>query len=445
MLLTGHNYSLSCDSCYLVVSDSMIWLKGSDLASARSLVRSLCAVSVFVSAVMVGGIGRATTLDGYLINVGDELELDILDDNEPPQRFTVGLDGEVQLPYIGGLQVSSIAVGDARDLIHRTYVKNEIFVDPLIELSVASFRPISVLGDVKNPGNFDYQPFMTTEQAVGLAGGPAISANNEEARVLERRNLKGTLNSLEYDLALSAAQYARAQALLKGEDSLNWSNLPPDLRPGVNRELFDEHKASEDQVITLETRNAITQHELLTQAVSEAESQIAILRQREVVQQRIVDVSQTELERMIDLAARGLIPKFDVRDFELKTSQAESSLLDQRERQSEALVQLATLKGRLSQFASDLEQKRLNESQRIWNEIKKLISNRNSIEDRLGLLDQWMNAASGLESEMLLEFQVRRREDNGVRKLLLRPGDELSPGDLLVIVVKPPETLGELQ
>ncbi|WP_170464909.1 polysaccharide biosynthesis/export family protein [Ruegeria arenilitoris] len=423
----------------------MSWLKGSDLASARILVFSICAVSTFVCAAMVSSIGWATTPDGYLISVGDELELDILDDNEPPQRFTVGRDGEVQLPYIGGLQVSSIAVGDARDLIHRTYVQREIFVDPSIELSIASFRPISVLGDVQNPGNFDYQPFMTAEQAVGLAGGPAISANNEEARVLERRNLKGALNSLEYDLGLLAAQYARSQALLKGEGNLNWSNLPSDLRQGVNRELFDEHKANEDQVIALETQNAVTQRGLLTQAVSEAENQIAILRQREVVQRKIVTVSQTELERMIDLATRGLIPKFDVRNFELQASQAESSLLDHRERQSEAIVQLTTLMGRLSQFDSHLEQQRLTESQRIRNEINKLISNRNSVEDRLALLDQWMNAASGLESELLLEFQVRRREGNGVRKLLLRPDEELSPGDLLVIVVKPPETLGEAQ
>ncbi|WP_170423851.1 polysaccharide biosynthesis/export family protein [Ruegeria arenilitoris] len=423
----------------------MSWLEGFGCAAAPKVVCGICVVSIFTIATMVSGDAQATTPDGYLIHVGDELELDILDDNDPPQRFTVGRDGEVQLPFIGGLQVASVAVGEARDLIHRTYVEREIFINPSIELSIASFRPISVLGDVRDPGNFDYQPFMTAEQAVGMAGGPSISANNEEARVLERRNLKGMLNSLEYDLALVAAQYARAQALLKGEDSLSWSNLPNDLRPGVNRELFDEHKASEDQVIAIETRNATTQRESLTQALAEADNQIAILRERETVQRQIVDVSKRELDRMFDLAGRGLIPKFDVRRFELSVSRAESDLLDQRERQSEAMMEQATLKGRLSQFDSDLEQRRLTETQRYWNEINKLISNRESIEDRLSLLDQWVAAASGLETEVLLEYQVRRRESDGVQNLRLKPHDELAPGDMLVVVMKPPEMLGESQ
>ena len=419
----------------------MSWLEGFGLAAARGV----CVVLVFSSAVLIAGTAAGTTPDGYLIHVGDELELDILDDNDPPQRFTVGRDGEVQLPFIGGLEVASVAVGEARDLIQRAYVQREIFVNPSIELSIASFRPISVLGDVRDPGNFDYQPFMTAEQAVGLAGGPSISANNEEARVLERRNLKGMLNSLEYDLALLAAQYARAQALLKGEDNLSWSNLPPELRPGVNRDLFEEHKVSEDQVIAIETQNATAQRASLTQALAEAENQIAILKEREQVQRQIVDVSSSELDRMLDLASRGLIPKFDVRRFELGVSRAQSDLLDQRERQSEAQMEQATLQGRLSQFDSDLEQRRLTETQRYGNEINKLISNRESIEDRLALLDQWVAAASGLETEVLLEYRVRRRDSGGVQKLRIGPDDELSPGDLLVIVMRPPETLGDAQ
>ncbi|WP_282119261.1 polysaccharide biosynthesis/export family protein [Ruegeria atlantica] len=423
----------------------MSWLEGFSLAAAFKFVRGICVVSFFTGALMGVGHAHASTPDGYLIHVGDELELDILDDNEPPQRFTVGHDGEVQLPFIGGLQVASIAVGEARDLIQRTYVQREIFVNPSIELSIASFRPISVLGDVREPGNFDYQPFMTAEQAVGLAGGPSISANNEEVRVLERRNLKGMLNSLDYDLALVAAQYARVQALLKGEASLSWSNLPPDLRPGVNRELFEEHKASENQVITIETQNARTQRASLTQALTEAENQVSIMQEREKVQRQIVSVSKLELTRMLDLVERGLIPKFDVRRFELDVSRAESDLLDQRERQSEAMIERASLEGRLSQFDSDLEQQRLTETQRYWNEINKLTSNRESIEDRLALLDQWVAAASGLETEVLLEYQVRRREGGGVQKLRLESGDELSPGDLLVIVMRPPELLGETQ
>jgi exopolysaccharide production protein ExoF len=112
-----------------------------------------------------------------------------------------------------------------------------------------------------------------------------------------------------------------------------------------------------------------------------------------------------------------------------------------REQRSAARVQLAGLRGQLSQFDAEREKTLVSESQRYWSEIKKLVSNRQSLEDRLGLLQQWVNAARGLETALLIEFQVRRREGEGVQNLILQPFDELVPGDLLVVVVKPPESL----
>ncbi|WP_170311881.1 polysaccharide biosynthesis/export family protein [Sulfitobacter sabulilitoris] len=385
----------------------------------------------------------AATLDAYLINVGDELELDILDDNDPPQRFTVGRDGAVQLPFIGGLEVVSNTVSDARRMIQAAYVDREIFVDPLIELSIASFRPISVLGDVRTPGNYDYQPFMTAEQAVGMAGGPSISANNEEARVLERRSLEGSLNTIEFDLALLAAQFARAQAQLKGNDSAVWTDVPQTIRPGIDRELFDEHRIEEDRIIALEAQDATTRRKLLTDAVSESENRISLLEQQEVVLTEVLTITRGEVTRVRTLADRGLIPKNEVTTTELRASQADNQLLQLREERSAARVQLAELSGRLSQFDAEREKQLLTEQQRFLSEIKKALSTRASLQDRMRLLQQWMNAASGLQTELLLQYQVRRRDGAGISTLTITPSDELLPGDLLVIVVKSPESLDD--
>lgn len=386
---------------------------------------------------------EAAAPDNYQINVGDELEFDILDDDDPPQLFTVGRDGMVQLPFIGGLAVETFTVGDAREMIRRAYIDREIFVSPAVELSIANFRPIFVLGDVRDPGNYDYQPFLTAEQAVGLAGGAAISANNEEARVLERRNLEGALSSLQYDLALLAAQYARVQARLKGEDTVTWTNVPQDVRPGIDRELFDEHKLNEDQIIAIEIADATDRRKLLADAVAEAEQRISLLDQREGVLAQALAVTRSELERIEDLVARELVPKADVNVRLLAVSRAEDVLLELREQRSAARVQLAGLRGQLSQFDADREKTLVSESQRYWSDIKKLLSNRASLEDRLGLLQQWMNAARGLETSLLIEYQVRRREGDEVSNLILQPFEELVPGDLLVVVVKPPESLKE--
>lgn len=381
--------------------------------------------------------------ESYMINVGDELEFDILDDSAAPQRFFVGREGDVQLPFIGGVAVGTMTLGDARVLIHQTYVDKEIFVDPQIELSIANFRPISVLGDVKNPGNFDYQPQMTAEQAVGMAGGPSISANNEEARVLERRTLEGALDSLQFELALLAAQYARVQAQLNGNDSVVWAGVPPQIRSAISRETFEEHRVEENRIIALERQSITSLRVLLVDAVTEANKRVALLSERETVLQSISDRTSAEAARWTNLAERGLVPQSDVPAKLLDVSHAQSQILQLREQISDAKVQQADLRGQLSRFDTDIEKKLLTQKQISLSEIKKAMSRLASLEDRMRLLQQWMNAASGLETELLLEFQVRRRSNGATKNIIVKPFDELLPGDLLVILVKSPEALDQ--
>ena len=386
---------------------------------------------------------QAVTPDSYVINIGDLIELDVLDDNEPPQRFTVGRDGEVQLPYVGGVEIAALSAGAAREKVRETYVSREIFVNPSIELSIAGFRPIAVLGDVREPGNFDFQPFLTAEQAVGLAGGPAISANNEEARVLERRSLEGTLGNLEFDLALAAAQFARVSAQLAGKTGIDWADVPTDLREGVTREMFDEHRAQEDQIIQLERQETASRRALMTEAATEAERRLTLLKQRETVQTEVLAAARAENARISDIVERGLAPRANAAEAQRVASNAEAGLLELREQQSAAMIQLSDVRAELTRFDSEREQALRTRSQEYLNEMRKAIANRASIQDRIRLLDQWMNAAAGMQTEMLIRYSARRRTRDGVETVALDPWDDLLPGDLLVVTVIPPEGLPE--
>lgn len=402
-------------------------------------------VTVWVFNVPAFAQGSVATPDRYMISVGDELELDILDDSEPPQRFIIGGDGNMQLPYVGRLQVASLTVGEARDAVRRIYMEREIFVDPGVELSIASFRPISVLGDVREPGNYDYQTYTTAEQAVGLAGGVAISADNEEARVLERRSLEGALNSLQFDLALASARLARARAQLAGREAIEWTDLPVDLRAWVNREMFNEHKPDEDTIIVIDARDFSTRRAMLEDAVAEAARRAELLDQREALLVQQVEIAGMELQRVGDLTERGLIAHAQLTTARGDEVQAENALLQLREDRSEALVQAAELKRELSQFDAVRERELRMQSQNFNNEVNKLVASRNSLEDRLRLLRQWMNAANSLDAELLVEYRVRRRSQDGLTTVKISASETLLPGDTLLITVKPPEGLERMQ
>lgn len=383
--------------------------------------------------------------DEYMISAGDELELDILDDSEPPQRFIVGGDGNIQLPYVGRLQVASLSIGQARDEVRRIYMEREIFVDPGVELSIASFRPISVLGDVREPGNYDYQAYMTAEQAAGLAGGISVSTDNEESRVLERRSVEGALNSLQFDLALASARLARATAQLAERETIEWTDLPVDLRAWVDRDMFNEHKPDEDMIISIDARDFRTRRALLDDGVSEAARRAELLDQREALLVQQVEIAGTELERVVTLTERGLVPPSELANARGNAVQAENVLLQLREDRSEALVQAAELRRELSQFDAVRERELRMQTQNFSNEINKLVTERNSQVDRLRLLQQWMNAANSLDADLLVEYRVRRRSSDGLTTEKISASETLHPGDTLLIMVKPPESLERLQ
>lgn len=407
----------------------------------RDIVRTGARAAFLLLGMAAAGFSATATPDGYTINIGDELEMDILDDSDPPQRFSVGSDGQVQLPFIGGIAVENITLGQARDLIRNTYVEREIFVAPTVELSVANFRPIFVLGDVRNPGNYDFQPFLTAEQAVGLAGGPAISTNNEEARVLERRNLQGALTGLDSDLARLVTQYARVQAQLAGRAEVRWTDVPDEVRPVIDRELFDTLKPKEDEIIALEERNRATRRRQIEDAVTEAANRIALIDQREQVQSQALERIRGELDRNRILVTRGLKTQSSVTQYDQDVSRQEAALLELREQRSTALVKLNELQSELSQIDTEWHKQLLSQSQAYWSEINKLRSQRASLEDRTMLLEQWMTATNGTGTELLVEYRVRRRGRGGLQQIRLAPLDELVPGDLLVVTVKPPEAL----
>lgn len=408
---------------------------------SRDIVRTGVRAAFLLLGMAAAGFSATATPDGYTINIGDELEMDILDDSDPPQRFSVGSDGQVQLPFIGGIAVENITLGQARDLIRNTYVEREIFVAPTVELSVANFRPIFVLGDVRNPGNYDFQPFLTAEQAVGLAGGPAISTNNEEARVLERRNLQGALTGLDSDLARLVTQYARVQAQLAGRTEVRWTDVPDEVRPVIDRELFDTLKPKEDEIIALEERNRATRRRQIEDAVTEAANRIALIDQREQVQSQALERIRGELDRNRILVTRGLKTQSSVTQYAQDVSRQEAALLELREQRSTALVKLNELQSELSQIDTEWHKQLLSQSQAYWSEINKLRSQRASLEDRTMLLEQWMTATNGTDTELLVEYRVRRRGRGGLQQIRLAPLDELVPGDLLVVTVKPPEAL----
>jgi polysaccharide export outer membrane protein len=114
------------------------------------------------------------------------------------QTFQVEEDGTVALPAIGHVQVAGLTRTQATKLIEDLYRKN-LLKDPIIELKVVNLK-VTLLGEVKSPGNFPIIKDNTTlVELIGQAGGLTAAANEKNIKIIRGKN--NTQNVTEIDLS----------------------------------------------------------------------------------------------------------------------------------------------------------------------------------------------------------------------------------------------------
>lgn len=104
------------------------------------------------------------------LGVGDTIEVTILRHPDLSGIFDIAGDGQISLALIGAVNASGRAVSEVNSEITERY-RGDFLRDPQVTVRVITYRPVSVLGGVVNPGNLVYRPGMTVLAAIAAAGG----------------------------------------------------------------------------------------------------------------------------------------------------------------------------------------------------------------------------------------------------------------------------------
>jgi polysaccharide biosynthesis/export protein len=92
--------------------------------------------------------------DAYLLGSGDQLKIDMFETPEIvlEPRYQVLPDGTVNLPWIGGVTVKGLTLGQAAELLNTRYKR--FIKRPTVTVSLTAPRAlkIGVIGEVKRPG-----------------------------------------------------------------------------------------------------------------------------------------------------------------------------------------------------------------------------------------------------------------------------------------------------
>jgi protein involved in polysaccharide export with SLBB domain len=117
------------------------------------------------------------TPQGYIIGVGDQLTVDVYGVSDLTKKLKVTPEGDIRFPNLGPVKVSGLTVEDARLKMRKALTKIYPGIangSVSVQISVGQIRSIqvSLIGEIKYPGNYDVSSLSTLMNALYTSGGP---------------------------------------------------------------------------------------------------------------------------------------------------------------------------------------------------------------------------------------------------------------------------------
>jgi polysaccharide biosynthesis/export protein len=127
---------------------------------------------------------------GYRVGAGDRLTIRVAGEAELTADYLVDGSGQISMPYVQTVSVAGMTSAQIEAMI-ATRLRQGYLRDPKVSAQVTTLRPFYILGEVNSAGSFAYQPGITVQNAIAIAGG--YGARADQAKVLiTRKTSEGT-------------------------------------------------------------------------------------------------------------------------------------------------------------------------------------------------------------------------------------------------------------
>jgi len=123
----------------------------------------------------------------YLLRPGDLLAVKVWNQPSLNAEYELDSNGEISMPLVGRVRLAGLTEREIQDQM--TDLFKEFFVDPHVEVSVLR-KMVFISGAVAKPGAMEIRGWITLDQLIVMAGGPAGDADMSNVSVL-RQGLEG--------------------------------------------------------------------------------------------------------------------------------------------------------------------------------------------------------------------------------------------------------------
>jgi polysaccharide export outer membrane protein len=129
-----------------------------------------------------GGAGETVLEDiaSYRLGPGDALRVTVFRHEDLSGEFTVDGEGYFAMPLVGEILGGGRTARQLENEIEISLKSGGYLIDPQVGVEVLNYRPFYIIGEINNPGSFEYVNGMTVINAVALAGGFTYRADQDD-------------------------------------------------------------------------------------------------------------------------------------------------------------------------------------------------------------------------------------------------------------------------
>ena len=146
--------------------------------------------------------GRSSVLSNYQLGSGDKIKIQVYGEDGLSLETKLTDAGTILYPFLGEVRVAGMTVGQLADRIVEG-LKGRYLTDPKVSVNVLEYREFFINGEVKSPGAYPYQPGLTVQKAVSMAGGFTERASHSNITLLREKDPDGSPDAVELSSPIS--------------------------------------------------------------------------------------------------------------------------------------------------------------------------------------------------------------------------------------------------
>lgn len=360
----------------------------------------------------------------YVLAPEDVLQITILERQEATGAYKVGADGVISVPGVGALPAAGETVRSFETKL--IALAADVVVSPSIAVQILEYRPVYVLGDVREPDKHTYAPGLTVMQAVALARGFGRPPSGDAfSRNVVNLRARQAIEEGLVELAGARVRLARLQAEAAEAERFAYKPepgiypLPPEMDRIVAREeaLFEINRRAFSKKLA-QIKATLDARRLETESYG---TQIA-------TQNELLDTITAELEEVRVLHERGLVPATRLNDLVRIEINTRTQVLQTKSLQRQAAVDEHQHEQEMVILVEDRKVSLADQVQNMSETVARLEAR---LDGEYALLED-SDIGGGRAGDVSYSFELYR--DGSLLDGTVTMNSEVRPGDTLVVI-----------